>query len=105
MTDQTGLIAFTGRMIAREKAEAADLPEGPRRLLERTLVLLEAQLAEHGPDSRERVHGEPLCTGCLVVSSWPCDFALSAAAIWWEDQGFQLEWRDALNPLAHAEGL
>jgi hypothetical protein len=100
VSDTTGITAFIAAMIAQERAGAAELPERWRQLFERTLDLLETQLAEHGPDPRWTLDGEPLCTGCIADAVWPCDFALSTAAIWREEPGYRQEWGDALDPLA-----
>jgi hypothetical protein len=104
--DPTGVKAFIKAMVTRDKATwVADLPDQPRTLLERHLSLLEHQLDDHGPEQIVCAQGEPMCTGCLVLTPWPCDWVLYAAAIWREELEFRPEWRDALNPLAWAEGL
>lgn len=102
MTDQTGLMAFIKGCMARERAEAARLPEQLRTLMERQLRLLERVLDEHGPEPHQAGWPEPLCTGCLITTSWPCDFALHVAAIWREETGYRPEWGDALG--AHPVG-
>jgi hypothetical protein len=100
VSDTTGLSAFIADMFARERAGAAELPERWRRLVERQLRLHETQLAEHVPDPHWTLDGEPLCMGCIADAVWPCDFALSTAAIWREEPGYRQEWGDALDPLA-----
>jgi hypothetical protein len=99
MIDRTGLDAFITARIAEDRAEAAGLPENWRSLFERTFDLLERQLAEHRPDPHLTLSGEPLCTGCVEDVTWPCDFALQAAAIWSDCKNYRPEWGDALDPL------
>lgn len=100
MIDLSGLLAFIAARIAEDRAEAADLPEHWRSLFEDVFDLLERQLAEHGPDPYDTIHGEPLCTGCLEDVPWPCDWALQVAALWSGHGGYRPEWSDALEPLS-----
>ena len=97
MTDTTGLPEFIKARIAEDRADAAELPERWRSLYERTLDLLERQLAEHVPDPRWTLDGEPLCEGCVADETWPCDFVLRAAAIWKGHRDYRAEWGDALG--------
>jgi hypothetical protein len=104
VTDQTGVTEFIQKCIARDRAWAAELPDRPRSLLERTLRLLEHVVQDHEPDPHLRLGREPLCVGCVEDVPWPCDFTLHAAAIWRDEQGFRTEWRDALDPLHAVRG-
>jgi hypothetical protein len=96
--DRTGLKAFIADRMAQDRADAAELPERWRRLFERHLALLAAELDEHGPDPHEQVCGEPLCSGCAPsIAVWPCDFVLRIGAIWSDNKNYQAEWDDALG--------